>query len=194
MKWTAKFKVEKIFILAIVLLCGLFFTSAQAEIYKYVDEHGQVHYSNQKPDNTQYKNLQLQSEDTSKKKRKAKKIEIMPTKDLEKAVKEGKITQTVADRIQYYNSVAEEYSLAKEKKKAMKAAIAKAKSNRSSVSAEQLNQLEKEYDEFVKEEFFYIERNYTVTRQMLLNLLDKDSKKSARSSNKTKKEASINWN
>ena len=184
----------KIIILPILILYGLFSISAHAKIYKFVDEQGQVHYSSQKPTNKQYKHLQLKSEDTSKKNSNIKKIKILPTKDLDKAVREGKITETIADRIRHFNSISKEYTLLKKKKKAMKTAISSAKSSQSSVSAKLLKQLEKEYDVFVKEDFYYARRNYTVARQKLQILLDTHNKKKAPSSNKKKKDASIKWN
>ena len=184
----------KIIIFPILILFGLFSISAQAKIYKYVDEQGQVHYSSHKPTNKQYKNLQFKSEGTSKKNSKIKKIKILPTKDLDKAVREGKITETIANRMRHFNSVSKEYTLLKKKKKAMKMAVSSAKSSRSTVSAEQLKQLEKEYDVFVKEDFYYARRNYTVARKKLRILLDTHNKKKARSSNKKKKGASIKWN
>ena len=179
------------FNLTVLLLFGLFTSTVQAQIYKYIDEHGQTHYSSEKPSSKQYKDLKLDAEEPHKKSRKNKKIEILPTKDLEKAVREGKITQTVADRMQYFNSVSEEYASAKKKKIAMKRAISKAKSKHSTVSAEELKQLQQEYDEFVKEDFYYIRRNYTVTRQKLRSFLDSHGNKPAI---KKKKAASINWN
>ena len=184
----------KLIIFPIVILCGLFSISAQAKIYKYVDEQGRVHYSSQKPTNKQYKQLQFNSAGSSKKNTKPKKIEILPTKDLDKAVREGKITESIATRIRHFNSVSDEYTLLKKKKKAMKKAISSAKSGQSTVSAEQLKQLEIEYDVFVKEDFYYARRNYTVSKQKLRVLLETHNKTTASSTKEKKKGASIKWN
>jgi len=185
--------VAKIIFLPILLLFGLFSLSAQAKIYKYVDEHGQVHYSSQKPSNKQYKDLQIETDSSSKKNSKTRKLKILPNHELDKAVREGRISETVAVRMRHYNSVADEYKAAKRKKKAMRQAITSAKSS-GAVSAEQLKKLENDYDIFVKEDFYYAKRNYSVARQNLQSLLDGQHNNSARSPNKQKKGASIKWN
>lgn len=174
---------------------GLISVSAHAKVYKYVDEQGHVHYSSQKPADKNYKDVQIKSTKKSTQNHRSKKLKILPTKDLEKAVREGKISQTVADRMQYFNNVEEEYKLAKKKKDALRRALSKAKSSQSDVSGRELIQLEKEYDVFVKEDYYYARLNYTTARQKLLKLLDNSSKKTSRRSKKKKgkKEASIKW-
>jgi len=187
---------QTIFLSLILVLGGLVSVSAHATVYKYVDEQGHVHYSSQKPSNKKYKAVQIKSKKKSGTTRRSTKLKILPTKDLEKAVREGKISQTVADRMQYFNNVEEEYKLAQKKKSALKRALSKAKSNNSNVSGKELIQLEKEYDVFVKEDYYYARLNYTTATRKLLNLLDTTSNKTTRRSKKknNKKEASINWN
>ena len=181
-------------IFPLLILYGLSSGSVLAEIYKYVDENGQVHYSNEKPTSKQYKHLQYKPPKASVNKHSSKKIKIIPEKDIDNAVRNGKITKQIALRIRYFYSVEKEYHQAKKKKRAMRRELAKAKSNRSSVSSDRINQLQKEYDEYVKEDYYYTRRNYTVARQKLKKLLESHYSKSENSTSTKKKSASINWN
>lgn len=162
----------KVVFFVIVMLYVLNPLSVNAKIYKFVDENGQVHYSQKKPvNNKKSQRLDINS------KRLLKKIRLLPNKHIDKAVREGKITETIATRMRYFNFVSEEFVLLKKKKKAMKLAIKAAKSRRSGVSAEHVKNLKQEYDVFVKEEYYYKRRNYTVSRKKLRALLSIHNKK-----------------
>lgn len=189
----------KILTLPILILYGLFSISVQAKIYKYVDDKGQVHYSSEKPTDKRYKPVQVKTASASKQHRKTKNIKILPTKELDKAVKEGRISKTIAARMRYVNSAEEEYKALKKKKRKMRRALSAAKSKRSTMSPAQVKRMENEYKAFVKEDYYYGRLNYTVARDKLNQLLNNQHHKKQRSSHKSKtgqnkKNASIKWN
>jgi len=186
--------IKAVFIL-ILILFALNSISVQAKVYKYIDENGQVHYSGTKPVNKRSKQLNIQSKRSGRPQPKAKKIKLIATKNLNKAVREGRITEKVAIRMRHFNFVSKEYSLLKKKKKAMKMAIASAKSIRSGISAEQIKHLEKQYDNFIKEDFYYVRRNFMVSRKKIQTFLASHSRPESSSSkkNNNKPGASIEW-
>jgi hypothetical protein len=188
--------VTKAVFISIFVLFGLNSVTVQAKIYKFVDDNGQVHYSEKKPLNMRSKQLDINSGGTQEKRKskgRQKKIKIIANKDLDQAVREGKITKTIATRMRHFNIVSKEYSLMKKKKKAMKLAIASAKSNRSSMTLEQIKHLEQEYDTFVKEDYYYARQNYVVSRKKIQSFLESHSKKKSSSLPKKSQRISLEW-
>ncbi|MFV2055631.1 MAG: DUF4124 domain-containing protein [Thiohalomonadales bacterium] len=177
--------------ISIVILLGLNSVSVQAKVYKFVDENGHVHYSEKKPVNTRSKQLDINSGRTSG--RTPKIIKLIPTKNLDKAVREGKITENMAIRMRYFNIVSKEYLLIKKKKKAMKLTLASAKASRSTMSAEQIKHLAQQYDTFIKEEYYYIRRNYMVSRKKFQAFLDSHNNKKSSSLHKKNQGARLEW-
>lgn len=177
---------------SVLVVSAMLLGTGQAAIYKYTDEHGQVHYSNEKPAHKQYNQVPIESSNPKQKNSKTKDVKIPSLKDVDQALREGKITETIATRIRYFHEVSDEFSELKKKKEDMKKTISLAKKNQANMTAEELAQLEKDYEDFVKEEFFYAQRNYAVAKQQLQNLLNSQNNKSTPSSNK-KESASINW-
>ena len=173
-----------------IMLLGLNAGSVQAKVYKFVDENGQVHYSGTKPVNNKSKKVDINSGRSG---RTLRKIKLIPNKDLDKAVRDGKITETIAIRMRHFNIVSKEYSMLKKKKKAMKIAIASAKSSQATISVEQIALLKQKYNIFVKEELYYAKRNYLVSRKKIRALLDSHSKKKSRSVNNKKQAVKIEW-